>query len=733
MQVSTQMVAVAVAAALAAAVPGTGRTAEPPVEEVAGGFGEPVGLAVDRTGTVYVSDARAGAVLRLDGSRARVVARGLAGPAGLALDPEGRILVAEERRGRLLRLEPAGRPTVLASHLPRPRWVAAGADGSVFVTVRARRDGGEEPSRHDGDGHEREEVLRIDPDGRVARFAGGFRRLGGIATGPRALYAVGDTGHGHHGTAVVRIPWGDDGRPSGLQALALAPLGRPAGLALDRFGTAFFTAEAPAGGDGLEGDGERRGRLLVRLGAGGGLVEVRPGLGAAAAGAAFEPDGHLLLAARSHGAGRLLRVRAPDPPAVAAPAITGRAPVTLTVRAEPGGLVEARPAGDAGAALAAAVTDASGAAVLDVPLRANTENALEVVATAAGGAGLAGAATIVTVLHDDRPPAVALVEPAGTVVAGSVALTATGVDGGSGVARVVFSAGARSLAVATNDAPAPGAPFVASAVLDSRALADGVHTLTADAEDRAGNRGTAARAIVVDNSPPETEITAGPSGETTERAPTFAFAGADALTPPADLRFSWRLDGGEWSPFGPETSVSLAALADGSHRFEVRARDLAGNEDPTPAARAFTVLSAPPPPSWPPPDLATQPWAIRRAAEVVYEAVTAVRRWAAARGTPGDYRLAGCASDCFLNPTLVAGGWASPAVLCDWGCSAWGTWSGAFGSAGYFEITHGITDRAVEGEVGAKLADWLQPFGVVSMVIRWGAGNFDEIRLRVAP
>jgi hypothetical protein len=55
------------------------------------------------------------------------------------------------------------------------------------------------------------------------------------------------------------------------------------------------------------------------------------------------------------------------------------------------------------------------------------------------------------------------------------------------------------------------------------------------------------------------------------------------------LEFSSRLDGGAWSPFTLTTGVTLARLAQGPHRFEVRARDQAGNDDPTPAIRDFTV------------------------------------------------------------------------------------------------------------------------------------------------
>ena len=103
--------------------------------------------------------------------------------------------------------------------------------------------------------------------------------------------------------------------------------------------------------------------------------------------------------------------------------------------------------------------------------------------------------------------------------------------------------------------------------------------------------------MIVDNTPPETEIDGGPSGLPGAPDVTFAFRGNDNLTPPASLQFAWRVDEGAWSSFGSDSSVTLTMLAPGPHVFEVMARDLAGNEDPTPALRAFTVGPAVPP--WP--------------------------------------------------------------------------------------------------------------------------------------
>jgi hypothetical protein len=68
---------------------------------------------------------------------------------------------------------------------------------------------------------------------------------------------------------------------------------------------------------------------------------------------------------------------------------------------------------------------------------------------------------------------------------------------------------------------------------------------------------------------------------------TVSFSGSDNLPPPNSLTYSWRLDGGAWSPYTAATQAALPPLAAGSHRFEVRARDSAGNVDPTPAAQGL--------------------------------------------------------------------------------------------------------------------------------------------------
>lgn len=96
-----------------------------------------------------------------------------------------------------------------------------------------------------------------------------------------------------------------------------------------------------------------------------------------------------------------------------------------------------------------------------------------------------------------------------------------------------------------------------------------------------------------DDVPPETTITGGPSSPTDASSATLTFTGVDDVTSADDLRFAWRLDGRPFGEFSDARSAALADLGDGVHTFEVVARDRAGNVDPTPATRMFTVSRSP--------------------------------------------------------------------------------------------------------------------------------------------
>jgi hypothetical protein len=93
--------------------------------------------------------------------------------------------------------------------------------------------------------------------------------------------------------------------------------------------------------------------------------------------------------------------------------------------------------------------------------------------------------------------------------------------------------------------------------------------------------------IVVDTVPPETTITSGPSGSVGSQSASFQLASSER-----DGKFECRLDSGAWALCSSPKSYS--GLGAGPHDFLVRAIDRAGNVDPTPASRNWTVETAPP-------------------------------------------------------------------------------------------------------------------------------------------
>ncbi|HYU60528.1 MAG TPA: Ig-like domain-containing protein [Solirubrobacterales bacterium] len=93
-----------------------------------------------------------------------------------------------------------------------------------------------------------------------------------------------------------------------------------------------------------------------------------------------------------------------------------------------------------------------------------------------------------------------------------------------------------------------------------------------------------------DTRPPETTIDSGPSGATNDSTPTFTFSSDEQGTPGHPVTFECRVDAEPFEPCsGPGDSHTTDPLGDGSHTFEVRASDPAGNTDPTPAIRSFSV------------------------------------------------------------------------------------------------------------------------------------------------
>ena len=93
----------------------------------------------------------------------------------------------------------------------------------------------------------------------------------------------------------------------------------------------------------------------------------------------------------------------------------------------------------------------------------------------------------------------------------------------------------------------------------------------------------------IDTTDPDTSITSGPeNGSTTgSSSASFSFTGSDNISLPANLSFQCKLDAGSFAPCSSPAAYS--DLSAGSHTFQVRATDQAGNTDTVPDTRTWTI------------------------------------------------------------------------------------------------------------------------------------------------
>src|SRR5215203_5861597 len=141
-----------------------------------------------------------------------------------------------------------------------------------------------------------------------------------------------------------------------------------------------------------------------------------------------------------------------------------------------------------------------------------------------------------------------------------------------------------------------GAAFASCASpKDYTGLSEGSHTFEVKATDAAGNTDTtpASRSWTVaapppsDTTAPETTIDSGPSGTVSSASASFGFSSSETGS-----TFQCSLDGAAFASCA--SPKDYTGLSEGSHTFEVKATDAAGNTDTTPASRSWTVNSTAP-------------------------------------------------------------------------------------------------------------------------------------------
>jgi hypothetical protein len=115
-------------------------------------------------------------------------------------------------------------------------------------------------------------------------------------------------------------------------------------------------------------------------------------------------------------------------------------------------------------------------------------------------------------------------------------------------------------------------------------LSDGSHTFEVRAKDSMGNVDPtpASYSWTVDTNPPDTQISSRPSNPSRNASAAFTFISSDATAV-----FECSLDGTAFSTCA--SGQTYSSLSNGSHTFQVRAKDAAGNTDPTSASYTWTV------------------------------------------------------------------------------------------------------------------------------------------------
>jgi hypothetical protein len=238
-----------------------------------------------------------------------------------------------------------------------------------------------------------------------------------------------------------------------------------------------------------------------------------------------------------------------------------------------------------GAALGAEMTAAPYAVAWDTKAVANGAHTLTAVARDAAGNVSTSAAVSVTVANDLTAPTVALAAPAAGTVAGAVTVSASATDDVGVVGMQI------KLDEANLGAEMTVAPYAVT--WDTKAVANGAHTLTAVARDAAGNVGTSAAVSVTvanDMTAPTVALTAPAAGMVAGAVTVSASATDDVGVVGVQVKLDGVALGAEMTAAPYAVAWDTKAVANGAHMLTAVARDAAGNVG-TSAAVSVTVAN----------------------------------------------------------------------------------------------------------------------------------------------
>ena len=275
---------------------------------------------------------------------------------------------------------------------------------------------------------------------------------------------------------------------------------------------------------------------------------------------------------------------APDAPVLAStlppspandndPRVIGSALAGTTVKLYAGGGCSGTPA----ATVSAAALESG----VSITVGKNSATSFRATATTVAG-NVSGCSGPLTYVEDSSAPGTTIgAHPAPLSNSASASFAFSGGDGsGSGVASFECRRDGGAWGACTSPKEYAG-------------LADGGHQFEVRAIDSAGNVDATPASFdwTIDTAAPSTTLNTHPNALTNSAAASFGFSGSDSGGSGV-ASFECRRDGGAW---GACTSPKeYTGLADGTHGFEVRAIDNAGNADASPASFTWTVDTTPP-------------------------------------------------------------------------------------------------------------------------------------------
>jgi hypothetical protein len=125
---------------------------------------------------------------------------------------------------------------------------------------------------------------------------------------------------------------------------------------------------------------------------------------------------------------------------------------------------------------------------------------------------------------------------------------------------------------------------------------EGINSVSCTATDGVGNNGATGGAntatVKLDSVAPDTMLLSHPANPTNIASATFTFSGTDPAPSSGGPTFECKLDGSGFAAC--VSGANYTGLTDGSHTFQVRAKDTAGNVDATPASFTWLVDTVPP-------------------------------------------------------------------------------------------------------------------------------------------